>query len=202
MHRQDHPGTRLARTCSRTLHSDRTLAAASPSRNAAHCPDWPLQPQRCFASRWAGRACGAPLTLATSASPAGLTARARPKARPGTRAASLRSRRSTELTRRVLPRAKAARMPVFERSITGNPNFSGGRIRDARQAGWSLPAGMYLAVWRIQQHSPACSPSPYADSTAAKEKPARREARRRTSRVPLRRPRRRTRTPHAPGRNR
>jgi hypothetical protein len=39
-----------------------------------------------------------------------------------------------ELTRRVMPRAKAARMPVFERSITGNPNFSGGRIRDARQA--------------------------------------------------------------------
>src|SRR5208282_318563 len=30
----------------------------------------------------AGRACGAPLTLETSASPAGLTARARPEARP------------------------------------------------------------------------------------------------------------------------
>jgi hypothetical protein len=50
--------------------------------NAAHYPGWPLQPQRCFASRCAGRACGAPLTLETSASPAGLTARARPKARP------------------------------------------------------------------------------------------------------------------------
>ena len=54
-----------------------------PGRNAAHCPAWPLQPQRCSASRCAGRACGAPLTLETSASPAGLTARARPKARPG-----------------------------------------------------------------------------------------------------------------------
>jgi hypothetical protein len=32
-----------------------------------------------------GRACGAPLTLETSASPAGLTARARPKARPEAR---------------------------------------------------------------------------------------------------------------------
>ncbi len=32
----------------------------------------------------AGRACGAPLTLETSASPAGLTARARPEARPET----------------------------------------------------------------------------------------------------------------------
>ena len=58
-------------------------------RNAAHCPGWPLQRQRCFASRCAGRACGAPLTLETSASPAGLTARARPKARPETRAANL-----------------------------------------------------------------------------------------------------------------
>ncbi len=56
-------------------------------RSAAHCPGWPLQPQRCFASRCAGRACGAPLTLETSASPAGLTARARPEARPETRAA-------------------------------------------------------------------------------------------------------------------
>jgi hypothetical protein len=35
-----------------------------------------------------GRACGAPLTLETSASPAGLTAWARPKARPRTRAAT------------------------------------------------------------------------------------------------------------------
>ncbi len=62
----------------------------SPGRNAAHSPGWPLQPQRCFASRFAGRACGALLTLETAASPAGLTARARPEARPGTRAANLR----------------------------------------------------------------------------------------------------------------
>ena len=54
-----------------------------PGRNAAHCPGRLLQPQRCFASRCAGRAFGAPLTLETSAAPAGLTARARPKARPG-----------------------------------------------------------------------------------------------------------------------
>jgi hypothetical protein len=60
-----------------------------PDRNAAHCPGRPLQPQRCFASRCAGRACGAPLTLETSADPAGLTARARPEARPETRAANL-----------------------------------------------------------------------------------------------------------------
>ncbi len=60
-----------------------------PGRNGAHCPGWPLQPQRCFASRCAGRACGAPLTLETSASPAGLTARARPEARPEERAANL-----------------------------------------------------------------------------------------------------------------
>ena len=38
----------------------------------------------------AGRACGAPLTLETPASPAGLTARARPEARPDKRAANLR----------------------------------------------------------------------------------------------------------------
>ena len=41
------------------------------------------------ASRCAGRACGAPLTLETFASPAGLTARARPEARPEVRAANL-----------------------------------------------------------------------------------------------------------------
>jgi hypothetical protein len=61
----------------------------APGRNAAHCPGRPLQPQRCFASRCAGRACGAPLTLETSTDPAGLTARARPEARPDRRAANL-----------------------------------------------------------------------------------------------------------------
>ena len=54
-------------------------------RNAAHCPGRSLQPQRCFASRCAGRAYGALLTLETSTGPAGLTARARP--RPGPRSA-------------------------------------------------------------------------------------------------------------------
>jgi hypothetical protein len=69
-------------------------------RNAAHCPGWPLQPQRCSASRCAGRACGAPLTLETSASPAGLTARARPKGRPGMHTANLliRERRRERAT--------------------------------------------------------------------------------------------------------
>lgn len=57
-------------------------------RNAAHCPGRSLQPQRCFASRCAGRACGAPLTPETSTGPAGLTAGARPKARPDRRAAN------------------------------------------------------------------------------------------------------------------
>ena len=62
----------------------------SPGRNAAHCPGRSLQPQRCFASRYAGRAFGAPLTPETSTGPAGLTARARPEARPYWRAANLR----------------------------------------------------------------------------------------------------------------
>ena len=76
-------------------------------RNAAHCPDWPLQPQRCFASRCAGRTCGAPLTPETSASPAGLTARARPEARP-------RSARRTS-TDRHLQRVKKSRNSHFVR---------------------------------------------------------------------------------------
>ena len=45
--------------------------------------------QRCFASHYAERACGSPLTLETSADPARLTARARPEARPDRRAANL-----------------------------------------------------------------------------------------------------------------
>jgi hypothetical protein len=61
----------------------------APGRNAAHCPGRPVQPQRCFASRCAGHAFGVPLTPETSANPAGLTARARPKARPEAHAANL-----------------------------------------------------------------------------------------------------------------
>jgi hypothetical protein len=74
------------------LAPDVSMAVKMPQwlcRDAAHCPGWPLRPQRCFASRCAGRACGAPLTPETSASPAGLTARARSEARPETRAANL-----------------------------------------------------------------------------------------------------------------
>jgi len=47
-----------------------------PGRNAAHCPGWPLQGQRRAVDPG-------------GASPAGLTARARPEARPETRAANL-----------------------------------------------------------------------------------------------------------------
>ena len=62
-------------------------------RNAAHCPGRPLRRNGALASRCAGRACGAPLTPETSASPAGLTARARPEARPEGRAANLSNAR-------------------------------------------------------------------------------------------------------------
>jgi hypothetical protein len=89
---------------SRAQCADRRMKASSPGRNAAHCPGWPLQPQRCFASRYAGRACGAPLTLETSASPAGLTARARPEARPRARAANLRKRNQEHLSHRTSSR--------------------------------------------------------------------------------------------------
>ena len=56
----------------------------APGRNAAHCPGRPLQRQgrsRSAASPGDGRK-RPPLTPETSASPAGLTARARPEARP------------------------------------------------------------------------------------------------------------------------
>jgi hypothetical protein len=46
--------------------------AASPPlifRHAAHATGPPLRPQRCFASRCAGRACGPPLTPETAAAP-------------------------------------------------------------------------------------------------------------------------------------
>jgi hypothetical protein len=46
--------------------------AASPPlifRHAAHATGPPLRPQRCSASRCAGRACGAPLTPETAAAP-------------------------------------------------------------------------------------------------------------------------------------
>ena len=49
-----------------TLAPDAPIAermSQRPGRNAAHCPGRSLQPQRCSASRYAGRAYGAPLTL-------------------------------------------------------------------------------------------------------------------------------------------
>ena len=104
-YRAQHPGDRppavlaVSRCRARQRHRQAVIVATSvpvagrmslpAGRNAAHCPGWLLQPQQCFASRCAGRACGAPLTLETSASPAGLTARARPEARPEVRAANL-----------------------------------------------------------------------------------------------------------------
>jgi len=62
-------------------------------RYAAHCPGWPLQPNG--ASHPAAR--DAPSARAVdpgdlSASPAGLTARAKPEAKPKKRAANLRRR--------------------------------------------------------------------------------------------------------------
>jgi hypothetical protein len=85
------PASTTARpSASRQVRQSPGECPQRPGRNAAHCPGRSLQPQRCFASRCAGRACGAPLTPETSASPAGLTARARPEARPVWRAANLR----------------------------------------------------------------------------------------------------------------
>jgi hypothetical protein len=60
-----HPGAAPVREDQAVKHAG---VAPTPGRsrrrrrNAAHCPGRPLQPQRCFASRYAGRACGALLT--------------------------------------------------------------------------------------------------------------------------------------------
>jgi hypothetical protein len=78
------PGRRPRARCA---GSREQVTDSRPDWCAAHCPGWPLQRQRCSASRCAGRACGVPLTPETSASPAGLTARAGPRARPDRRAA-------------------------------------------------------------------------------------------------------------------
>jgi hypothetical protein len=64
------------------------ITASGPVRRALSGPVPPASTVlRIRAAR--GRACSAPLTPETSTGPAGLTARARPKARPGTRAANL-----------------------------------------------------------------------------------------------------------------
>jgi hypothetical protein len=73
-HRHQDQAVKIATSTPRTVKMSQQA-----DRNAAHCPGRPLQPQRCFASRCAGRASGAPFTLEPNASPAGLTARARPK---------------------------------------------------------------------------------------------------------------------------
>lgn len=75
--RQHHDQTDNARAESAGSRED----VAAGGRNAAHCPGEPLQPQTVLRSRCAGRTCGAPLTLETSASPAGPTARASPYVR-------------------------------------------------------------------------------------------------------------------------
>ena len=85
--------TRSARTSrsSRARCAKRRVKVTAPGRNATHYPGWPLQHQgRYLRSRRRGDGRKRPpLTLEPSASPAGLTARARPKARPRTRAANL-----------------------------------------------------------------------------------------------------------------
>jgi hypothetical protein len=65
-----------------------------PGRNAAHCPGRAPPASTVLRVRAArGRAFGAPLTLETSADPAGQTPRARPEARPEARAANLASKK-------------------------------------------------------------------------------------------------------------
>jgi hypothetical protein len=73
------------------------LKVTATSRNAAYCPGRPLQRQghpKILSNRFAERILGTPpLSAGASADPAGLTARARPEARPETRAANLSATR-------------------------------------------------------------------------------------------------------------
>jgi hypothetical protein len=88
-----------------------------PGRNAAHCLGRPLHPQghpKILSTRSAKTApqkasSGPTLARGASADPAGLTARARPEARPETRAANLSStsREDAEVTRPLLANADA-----------------------------------------------------------------------------------------------
>ena len=70
------PAVPAVSRCRARQHHDRAVALAPgkpgavkmsqpAGRNAAHCPGQHFQPKRCSASRYAGRACGAPLTLET-----------------------------------------------------------------------------------------------------------------------------------------
>ena len=110
--RARHPGDRppavpAVSRCARQLHDQTVILGpgariavkmSQPAgRNAAHCPDRPLHPQghpKILSNRSAKTApqkasSGPTLACGASADPAGLTARARPEARPGTRAANL-----------------------------------------------------------------------------------------------------------------
>jgi hypothetical protein len=80
----------------------------SRSRNAAHCPGRPLRTQghpKILSNAPQKASSGPALACGASADPAGLTARARPEARPGRRAANLtrtvRMYRETRRLRRI-----------------------------------------------------------------------------------------------------
>ena len=146
--RARHPGDRplavpAVSRCRARQHHDQAVNVAprgapiavrmsrSAGRNdAAHCPGWPPSLNGAPHPADAGRACGAPLTPETSASPAGLTARARPQARPGTRAANL-------------PRVSDARFRVMSlrrpgsraRSQVATPEVLSGSSRRGRWPG-------------------------------------------------------------------
>src|SRR5690349_4304516 len=82
----------MSQICWRTPVAHHPTEDRPPTRTAdpAHCAVTTFSTASRAHLRRAGRACGAPLTPETSASPAGLTARARPKARPETRGEPLR----------------------------------------------------------------------------------------------------------------
>jgi hypothetical protein len=72
---------------SRQMRRSPDERSQSPGRNAAHCPGWPLQrqghPKIVSKNASQKRSSGPTLDPGASTSPAGLTARARPEARPG-----------------------------------------------------------------------------------------------------------------------
>ena len=83
------PGRRAHAECA----DRRAKRSQPPGRNAAHCPGRPLQRQghpKILSNRFAESDLrDPPLSAGASADPAGLTARARPEARPDKRAANL-----------------------------------------------------------------------------------------------------------------
>ena len=99
-------------------------------------------------SRYAGRTFGAPLTLETSAGPAGLTARARPEARPEharrTSAESLKDREQNEapwllfeVARSMLEACGSPRRGLLYRALAGQDALRG---QCQRQAGYMIGA--------------------------------------------------------------